>query len=121
IQAGSILLIAAVMTFAGRLFGGGGRFMDGLLLVVWLEFILTVFAAIQFLTLLALPVLGVILSLLSIPLFLWLLVSFAAALHGFRTLLWVLLGMVGAFVLTVVVLAFVMALLGIDPRILTPV
>ncbi len=118
-QAGSILLIAALMTFAGRVFGGKGRFMEALLLIVWLEFILTVLAALQLVTLLLVPIVGVVLSVLAIPLFIWLLVSFAATMHEFQNKLLVLLGMIGVFVLTAVVLALVLVGLGIDPNLLT--
>ncbi len=121
IQAGSIMIIAAAMTFVGRVFGGKGQFMGALLLIVWMEFVLTAFAGIQLLALLALPILGMILSLLSIPLFIWLMVSFAAALHGFKNLLLVLLGMIGAFVALALGLAIVLATLGIDPNLLIQV
>lgn len=121
VQAGSILLIAGVMTFAGRVFGGRGRFIDALLLIVWLEFILTALAAVQLITLLLIPVVGIVLSVLAIPLFIWLMVSFAAALHGFQNMLLVLLGMIGVFVLTAIALSLVLVALGIDPNLLTQV
>lgn len=120
-QAFSILLIAVVMTFTGRVFGGKGRFMEALLLVVWLEFILTVLAGVQLVALLAIPVVGLILSVLAIPLFIWLLVSFTATVHGFQNLLLVLLGLIGVFFLTAVALAIVLVALGIDPNLLTQV
>lgn len=120
-QAGSILLIAGLMTLVGRIFGGEGQFLDALLLIVWLEFVLTVLAVVQLITLLAVPILGAILSLLSIPLFMWLMVSFAVVLHNFRSPLLVLLGMICAFVLTAIALSLVLVALGIDPNLLTQV
>lgn len=120
-QAFSILLIAVVMTFAGRVCGGKGRFTDALLLVVWLEFILTILAVVQLVALLLIPIVGIVLSVLAVPLFIWLLVSFTATVHGFQNLLLVLLGLIGAFVLTAVALAIVLVAVGIDPNLLTQV
>lgn len=120
-QAFSILLIAAIMTFAGRVVGGKGMFRDALLLVVWLEFILTLLAVVQLAALLLIPFVGVVLSVLSIPLFVWLLVSFTATVHGFQNLLLVLLGLIAVFVLTAVAIAIVLVALGIDPTLLTQV
>lgn len=120
-QAFSILLIALIMTFTGRICGGKGRFMEALLLVVWLEFILTILAAVQLVGLLLVPMVGIILSVLAIPLFIWLLVSFTATVHGFRNLLLVLLGLIGVFILTAVALAIVLVAIGIDPNLLTQV
>lgn len=119
-QAGFILLTAACMTFAGRPFGGRGRFPDALLLVVWLQFVLVLVGLVQFLTLLVLPPLGGLIALLSIPLFLWLLVNLAAALHGFVNPLLVLLGLIVTFFLTAIVVAVLLSLAGIDPQILAP-
>lgn len=118
-QAFSILLIAVVMTFTGRVCGGKGRFMEALLLVVWLEFILTILAVVQLVGLLLIPIVGIVLSVLAVPLFIWLLVSFTATVHGFKNLLLVLFGMVGAFVLMAVALAIVLVAIGIDPNLLT--
>ncbi len=120
-QAFSILLIAVVMTFTGRVCGGKGRFMEALLLVVWLEFILTILAVVQLVGLLLIPIVGIVLSVLAVPLFIWLLVSFTATVHGFKNLLLVLFGMVGAFVLMAVALAIVLVAIGIDPNLLTQV
>ena len=118
IQTGSIIAVAAAMAFAGRVFGGRGLFPDALLLMVWMEFVLSVIAAIQFVLLLILPLAGLILSLVALGLFVWLLVNFAAALHGFTNLWLVLAGMIGTFFALAIIAALVMAALGIDPQIL---
>ncbi len=121
IQAGIVLLTAIVMAWAGRLFGGRGRFQDALFLVVWLQLVLVLVSVIQFTALLVLPPVGGIIALLSIPLFLWLLVSFTAALHGFSNLFLVLLGLIGAFLATAILLAILLTLAGIDPQMFAPV
>ncbi|HQY44019.1 MAG TPA: Yip1 family protein [Paracoccaceae bacterium] len=120
-QAGFVLLTACGMAWAGRMFGGNGRFQDALFLVVWLQFILVLVSAVQFVALLILPPVGGIIALLSIPLFLWLLVSFTAALHGFSNLLLVLLGLIGAFFATAILVAILLTFAGIDPQLFAPV
>lgn len=120
-QAGFILLTASSMAFVGRLFGGRGRFSDALLLTVWLQFVLVMIGIVQFVALLVLPPLGGIIALLSIPLFLWLLVNLAAALHGFDNLLLVLLGLIGTFLAAAVLVAVLLTVSGIDPQQFAPV
>ena len=120
-QAGFILLTALSMVWGGYVFGGRGRFQDALLLVVWLEFVLTLVAIVQFVALVVWTPLGAIISLLSIPLFLWLLVSFSAALHGFTNLVAVLCGAIGTFFAVAVLVAILMFFAGLDPRLFAPV
>ena len=115
IQAGSILLMAVAMAYAGRIFGGRGRFEDALMLTVWIEFILAMLSAVQFVLLLVLPLGGALLSLVAIGLFVWLMVNFTAVLHGFTRLWAVLAGMVATFVVLVLTLALLLAVLGIAP------
>lgn len=121
LQAVIVLMTAFVMAWAGRLFGGQGRFQDALFLVVWLQLVLVLVSVVQFVALLILPPVGGIVALLSIPLFLWLLVSFTAALHGFSNLLLVLLGLIGAFLATAILVAILLTLAGIDPQMFAPV
>ncbi len=117
-QAGSILVVSAVMAGAGRLFGGQGRFQDALLLMVWLEFVLALIAVLQLLLILVLPVAASILSIVALGLFLWLMVQFSAALHGFANLWAVLAGMVASFLVLVVAMALILAFLGLDPAVI---
>lgn len=120
-QAVIVLMTAIVMAWAGRLFGGRGRFQDALFLVVWLQMVLVLVSVVQFAALLILPPVGGIIALLSVPLFLWLLVSFTAALHGFSNLLLVLLGLIGAFLAAAILVAILLTLAGIDPHMFAPV
>jgi hypothetical protein len=115
VQAGSILVMAMAMAFAGRIFGGRGQFEDALLLTVWIELILTMLSAVQFLLLLILPLGGVLLSFVAVGLFIWLMVNFTAALHGFTRLWAVLVGMIATFLVLALTLALIFAFLGITP------
>lgn len=114
-QVGSLVLIAAAMAVIGGMFGGRGRFNDALLLVVWLEFLLTVAQAVQMLVMLTLPPVGALFAIAVLLGFIWLMVQFTAALHGFSNLFKVFLGMVAGFVAIVTVLALVFGVLGITP------
>ena len=63
-----------------------GGFADALLLVVWLEFLLTLAQAAQMLVMFVSPPLATIIAFAALGMFLWLLAQFTAALHGFRDL-----------------------------------
>ncbi len=112
-QALSLLTIAVAIAWMGRLFGGRGTFPDALLLVAWLEFLLTLAQAVQMVVMIALPPLGALVALGVMGAFLWLMAQFIAALHGFRSLLKVFLGMGVGFASIVVFLALLFAALGI--------
>ena len=86
VQVLSLLLIAGCMAVVGRIFGGTGNFLDALVLVIWLEFLLTLAQALQLLALLIFPPLGALIAFAALGLFLWLLAQFTAALHGFKDL-----------------------------------
>ncbi len=109
----SLVLVAGGIAWIGGLFGGAGRFADALLLVVWLEFLLTLVQALQMVLMFILPPVGTLLALASIGLFLWLMVQFIAALHGFQNLIKVFVGMVGGFILIVTAMATLLAVFGI--------
>jgi hypothetical protein len=85
------LLLLVVMVFAifwiGRSMGGRGSFEETVLLVAWLQFIMVCLQGLQALSLIVFPaaVAGII-GMLGLVLFLWLLTSFVAVLHGFSSL-----------------------------------
>ena len=97
VQAGSILFLAAMVTLGGRAFGGKGRFIDALLLAVWLEFILVLLQIAQFAVMLVFPFSSILILLAGVALFLWLLTCFVAELHGFSSLVGVFFGILGGF------------------------
>ncbi len=67
----------------GRLFGGTGRSDETLLLICWLQFIMICLQVIQTVAILVMPPLGAMIGFAAVALFLWLLTSFVAVLHGF--------------------------------------
>ncbi|MCB2135554.1 MAG: YIP1 family protein [Rhodobacteraceae bacterium] len=115
LQAASLLVIAFLVTFVGRLFGGRGGFMDALLLVVWLQFLLILAQALQIAALFLMPPLALLIAVAALALFVWLLVNFIAALHGFSSLAKVILGMVASFVVIVLLLSVLLVLAGVAP------
>ncbi|MGB7261844.1 MAG: YIP1 family protein [Albidovulum sp.] len=115
VQAGSLVLMSFAMAYVGRIFGGNGTFADALLLVVWLQFLLTLLQTVQFIGLLVLPPLATVIGFGSIVLFLWLMTQFIKALHGFANTAKVVIGMIVSFFAIVVVLALVFMALGITP------
>ena len=115
-QMGAIVLAAGLMSGVGRMFGGGGRFEDALLLTVWIEVLLLIVQAAQVVLSLILPGVAGIFGLLAIALFLWLTVQFTKALHGFHSTPKVVLGMIGAVFVAGFVLSLLAAALGIMPE-----
>lgn len=102
-----VVLTALLAAFVGRMAGGKGQFAGALLLVTWLQFVLLALQAVQLVLLLVIPPLGMALGYLAVAVFFWLLSSFVAELHGFRS---TALTFIGVF-LTTLVAAFVLALL----------
>ncbi|GHG29802.1 MULTISPECIES: YIP1 family protein [Paracoccus] len=115
-QMGAIVLAAGLMSGVGRMFGGGGRFEDALLLTVWIEVLLLIVQAAQVVLSLILPGVAGIFGLLAIALFLWLTVQFTKALHGFHSTPKVVLGMIGTVFVAGFVLSLLAAALGIMPE-----
>jgi hypothetical protein len=86
----SVVLIHRV----GRAFGGTGSFPDALLIVVWLQCLTLVLQLAQLVVNVISPALAGIIGLGGFVLFLWLMASFIAELHGFRSRGLVFAGMV---------------------------
>jgi hypothetical protein len=85
----SVVLIHRV----GRAFGGTGSFPDALLIVVWLQCLTLVLQFAQLVLNILSPALAGILGLAGFVVFLWLMASFIAELHGFRSRGLVFVGM----------------------------
>jgi Yip1 domain len=90
----------------GRAFGGTGTLPDALLVVVWLQLLTLVLQGMQLLATLVAPPLAGLIGLGGFVLFLWLMTSFIAELHGFRSRGLVFLGMV----LTAIATGFVLGI-----------
>ncbi len=103
----SVLLIHRV----GRAFGGRGSLPDALLIVVWLQLLTLVLQVLQLAATVLSPPLAGIIGLGGFALFLWLMTSFIAELHGFSSRGLVFLGMVLTALGTGLVLGFVLILI----------
>lgn len=112
-QALSLVVAAAAIAGIGRAFGGRGGFADALLVILWIEFLMTVAQVAELAVMLAVPPIGAILAFAVLAWFLWVIVNAIAELHGFRNLVLVSLGLVGGFVAVVVTLAVLLSALGI--------
>jgi len=115
IQGGSIAMVAAVMVGVGQIFGGKGSFQNALLLFVWLEFLVVLIGIVQTLALFVFPLAGVLISILTVVLFLWVQTQFLRALHGFSNGWLVFLAMIGTLIALSFALALLMVVLGIAP------
>lgn len=78
----------------GRAFGGQGSFPDALLIVVWLQLLMLVLQVVQLVVTFVSPALAGLLGLVGFGVFLWLMTTFIAELHGFRSRGLVFLGIV---------------------------
>jgi len=99
VQAGSLLTLAILASFGGRIFGGQGTFLEALTLAVWLEFLLILLQIVQLLVMVIFPFSSVLIGLLGMVVFLWLLTNFVAELHGFQSLGKTFLGVILGFFL----------------------
>ena len=86
LQVSVLVATAGIAYLVGRTMGGTGSFPEALLLMSWLQFIMVCVQVVQILALLLIPPLSGIILIASVVLFLWLLTSFVAELHGFRSL-----------------------------------
>ncbi|MCE6969543.1 YIP1 family protein [Cereibacter sphaeroides] len=105
LQTGLLVLAAGLIHRIGAWRGGTGTFADALLLVAWLQFILLCLEVLQLAAQLLLPPLADVLGVVGIVLFFWLLTHFIAELHGFRSTVAVL----GGILLALVGIAFALA------------
>lgn len=112
----SIVLVAALMTGIGRMFGGKGSFEDGLLLTVWIELIMLMIQLLLVLIILVIPGFAAIIGYIAIFLLIWLTVQFTKALHGFTSSAKVFLGLAAtAFAVGTAVLLLAISV-GVMPQ-----
>lgn len=108
------IYLSAIGAFAiGRAFGGTGSFDEALLLLIWLQAVMLCVQIVQFVAVLVYAPLSTLVFWLSLVLFLWLFVSFVAVLHGFTSLMKVLLGTIGSIFVISFAIAFLLALVGV--------
>ncbi|MFO1141071.1 MAG: YIP1 family protein [Amaricoccus sp.] len=105
------LAIMAVMAFLtvriGRLFGGRGSLNGAVALVVWLNAMMVLIQALQLVALAIAPPVAAVIAIATMIWIFWAYANFVAELHGFGNPFIVL----GAVVLTAIVLFFGMAML----------
>lgn len=114
-QAALIIYGAGATVVVGRLFNGQGKFLDALLLLTWIEFVLVVMQVVQLVLLLVAPVTFSIISILLIAVMFYLLVQFIAALHGFRSLVAVGICVICTFFASAMLAGVVLVSLGFVP------
>lgn len=103
-----MLATAALVHVIGRMAGGTGQASDALLAMVWMQAVFLALQIVQTLLLIALPPVGVILSLAALGFFFWILTNFVAEVHGFASVGKVFLGIIA----TLLVLSFVLVQLA---------
>ncbi len=104
-----MVVMAMLVQGVGRMFGGRGRLTDALVLIAWTEALLSVLQLAQIVLVVLSPSLAAALGLFGLVLFLWVLASFIAELHGFASAGKVLFGLIA----TVFVVAFAMTVLTV--------
>ena len=81
-----LLVASAALVVAGRILGGDGQFIDALLLMAWLQFILLLFQILQmFVAIISIPMSGIVFLVALLAMF-WLMANFTAELHRFASL-----------------------------------
>ena len=108
LQALVLWITVGLMVGVGRMFGGKGQVQDAIVLVAWVEAVLLLAQALQVLLLLIAPPLSDIVGLGTVGVLFWLMASFAAELHGFRSTFAALLGVFGTLVVLSLAFAIVM-------------
>lgn len=113
-----ILIVAAwLITMVGRMMGGQGNFPDALLMIGWIELMLLGLQLAQIPIALVIPPLGALLTLVMIGLSVYLVVSMTKALHGFTSIIKVVMGFILTGFAAVMVLSILLTMLGIVPEV----
>ncbi|MCC5969696.1 MAG: hypothetical protein JJU15_07085 [Pararhodobacter sp.] len=114
VQGGMNIAAVILATTVGRMFGGHGRFEDALLLVAWLQLLMTGIQLIQLVVMVAIPPLGGLIMVAAVALFFWMLSGFVCTLHGFQSRFTVLLGTLGTLFVAAFIMSFVLIFLGFE-------
>lgn len=115
LQAVMNLVVIGLIAQVGRAFGGQGDFAGALWLVGWMQWITVAFLIVQIAAILVVPALNMPVAVFSVGMSIWVLVGYVCALHGFRSRVAVLAGMIAVFLAFSMVLSMVLVLLGVDP------
>ncbi len=109
---GLLVLLAHVLTWVGRMFGGTGQIDDLLKLMVWMQVVAMVLQAANLLILLALPLLGSLLVIAIVVIMLRVLVTFVKVGHGFQSMGNAALVLFASFIGMVVGISLLLVLIG---------
>ena len=109
---GAVMAAGAWAMFAaGTARGGTGSLSGAISLVAWLQFVLLLLQVAQLVAQVILPPLAGIIGFAGVVLFFWLLTAFVMELHGFRSALVTLLGIVAVMFLLGLVAATLLSIL----------
>ncbi|OCX67015.1 hypothetical protein BFP70_02245 [Thioclava sp. SK-1] len=120
IQGALLVYGAAAMTVVGRIANGKGQFLDALMLLSWMEFVLIVGQVVQLVLLMIFPVTALITSALLLALMFYLLVNFTAAVHGFTQLVPVAIGVIATFIGSAFLAGILLVSTGLVPISVAP-
>src|SRR5690554_6701245 len=114
VQGGMNIAAVVLVTVVGRMFGGSGRFEDALLLVGWLQLIMSFVQLIQLVVMVLLPPVAGLIMVAAVALFFWLLSGFIRTLHGFQSRFLVLLASLGTLFVAAFIMSFILVFLGFE-------
>jgi len=92
-------LLSGIIFVVGRLAGGKARFGDLILLMAWFQFVQLCMYVAQVLLIVLLPPFGILATMVSLGLTVWILGHFIKVAHGFSAVLGPILGIVGGTIL----------------------
>jgi hypothetical protein len=115
VVAGSLLVFAHLLTWAGRMLGGHGGIDAILALLVWLQFVRVVLQALGLLLSVAVPLLGGLYGILVTALSLYILLHFIRVGHEMPSLGRAALVLIVTFIGLISGLSILLALAGVGP------
>lgn len=113
IRLGGLVATVLAVHHIGRMMGGKGRFEDSLALIAWLEVVMIAVQVIQILLLVAMPGLGLVVTLAGLALTLWIFTAFVTEIHGFRNMAMVFVTIVASVLAFSFALSLVLSLFGV--------
>lgn len=116
VQMATFFGLAALITYAGRIFRGHATFKEALTALVWLQFILFGISIAQLFLAAIAPFLAPIIFMFSMMILIHLTVSFIMEIHGFTNVFTVISGILGTFFVLAFVFGIILTMLGFAPE-----
>jgi len=110
---GGLVLLAHILTWAGRAIGGKGSLDDMLKLMVWMQFVRVVLQAVGLCLMLMIPLVAAIFSLITGLWSVWILMNFVKVGHKLATLMTALMVIFVTFLGMVIGLSVLLTLIGV--------